>query len=107
MKIFVGNLSRDVTEDDLRRAFEPFGEVASVNVIKDRFSGEPRGFGFIEMSAKAAAESAIAELNGKDLKGRRLTVNEARPRTDDRGGGGPGSGAPRRPGGGGPGRRRF
>jgi RNA recognition motif-containing protein len=107
MKIFVGNLSRDVTEDDLRRAFEPFGEVASVNVIKDRFSGEPRGFGFIEMSAKAAAESAIAELNGKDLKGRRLTVNEARPRTDDRGAGGPGSGAPRRPGGGGPGRRRF
>ncbi len=106
MKIFVGNLSRDVTEDDLRRAFEPFGEVASVNVIKDRFSGEPRGFGFIEMSAKAAAESAIAELNGKDLKGRRLTVNEARPRTDDRGGG-PGGGGPRRPGGGGPGRRRF
>ncbi len=107
MKIFVGNLSRDVTEDDLRRAFEPFGEVASVNVIKDRFSGEPRGFGFIEMAQRSAAESAIAELNGKDLKGRRLTVNEARPRTDDRGGGGPGGGGPRRPGGGGPGRRRF
>lgn len=109
MKIFVGNLSRDVTEDDLRRAFEPFGEVASCNVIKDRFSGEPRGFGFIEMSAKGAAESAIAELNGKDLKGRRLTVNEARPRTDDRGGGGggPGGGGQRRPGGAGPGRRRF
>ena len=88
MNIFVGNLSHDVSDEDLRKAFEPFGEVKSATVIRDKFSGEPRGFGFVEMPAKAAAQSAIAGLNGKDLKGRAMNVNEARPRADDRGGGG-------------------
>ncbi|MGH8651038.1 MAG: RNA recognition motif domain-containing protein [Gammaproteobacteria bacterium] len=102
MNIFVGNLSRDVSDEDLRKAFEAFGEVASATVIKDKFSGEPRGFGFVEMPAKAAAQSAITEMNGKELKGRAVNVNEARPRSDDRGGGRkPGGG-----GGGGGGRRR-
>ena len=88
MNIFVGNLSHDVSDEDLRKAFEPFGEVKSATVIRDKFSGEPRGFGFVEMPAKAAAQSAIAGLNGKDLKGRAMNVNEARARADDRGGGG-------------------
>ncbi|UCF92007.1 MAG: RNA-binding protein [Desulfobacterales bacterium] len=87
MNIYVGNLSRDVTEEDLRQAFAAFGQIASVNVIKDKFSGESRGFGFVEMPAQAEAQSAIDGLNGKDLKGRTLNVNEARPRTDDRRGG--------------------
>ncbi len=101
MNIYVGNLSRDVTEQDLRQAFEAFGEVATVNIITDRFSGESRGFGFVEMPAKTDAQSAIDGLNGKDLKGRSLTVNEARPRSDKRrGGGGRGRG-------GGGGRRRV
>ncbi len=93
MNIFVGNLSRDVTEEDLRKAFEAFGQVASATVIKDKFSGESRGFGFVEMPANAEAQSAITGLNGKELKGRALNVNEARPRSDERGGG-------RKPGGG-------
>ncbi len=92
MKIYVGNLSRDVTEEDLRQAFEPFGEVASVNVIKDQFSGQSRGFGFVEMPAKTEAQAAINGLNGKALKGRMLTVNEARPRPEGRPGGGRGGG---------------
>jgi RNA recognition motif-containing protein len=96
MNIFVGNLSQAITEDDLRQAFEAFGEVASINVIKDKFSGKPRGFGFIEMPAKAEAQSAINGLNGSELKGQRLNVNEARPRDEGRRGG-------RRQGGG----RRF
>jgi len=82
--IYVGNLSRDVTEDDLKEAFEAFGEIASVNVIKDKFSGESRGFGFVEMPSKDEAQSAIDGLNGKDLKGQSLNVNEARPRTKSR-----------------------
>jgi RNA recognition motif-containing protein len=86
MNIYVGNLSRDATEDDLRAAFAAFGQVATVNIIKDRFSGEPRGFGFVEMPTRSEAQSAINSLNGKELKGRTLTVNEARPRR--RGGGG-------------------
>jgi len=90
MNIYVGNLSRDVTDDDLRQAFEAYGQVVSANVIKDKFSGESRGFGFVEMPAKAEALSAIGELNGKELKGRTLNVNEARPRPDRRGGGRPG-----------------
>lgn len=100
MNIYVGNLSRDVTEDDLRRAFEAFGQVTSANVIKDKFSGESKGFGFVEMPTKSEADAAVQGMNGKDLKGRNLTVNEARPRTEGgRGGGGrPGGG---RPGGGG------
>ncbi len=96
MNIYVGNLSREVTEEDLRQAFEAFGQVASVTVIKDKFSGESRGFGFVEMPAKAEAQSAITGLKDKELKGRTLKVNEARPRSENRRGG-------RRPGGG----RRF
>jgi RNA recognition motif-containing protein len=84
VNIYVGNLSRDVTEDDLQEAFGAFGQVASINIIKDRFSGESKGFGFVEMPEKAEAQAAIAGLNGKDLKGRALSVNEARPRTEGR-----------------------
>ncbi len=82
--IYVGNLSRDVTEDDLKEAFEAFGEIASVSVIKG-FSGESRRFGFVEMPSKDEAQSAIDGLNGTDLKGQSLNVNEARPRTKSRG----------------------
>jgi len=84
MNIYVGNLSHEVTEEDLRQTFEGFGQVESVNIIKDRYSGESRGFGFVEMPAKAEAQSAINDLNGKDLKGRALNVSEARPRAQDR-----------------------
>jgi len=91
MNIYVGNLSYEVAEEDLKQAFEGFGQVESVNIIKDRYSGESRGFGFVEMSDKAEAESAIEGLNGKELKGRSLNVNEARPRSEGgRGGGGGG-----------------
>lgn len=82
MNIYVGNLSRDVSEAELREAFQAFGEIQSCNIIKDKFTGESRGFGFVEMPNKDEAEKAIAALNGKDMKGRNLTVNEARPRTD-------------------------
>ena len=82
MNIYVGNLSRDVSESELKEAFQAFGEIQSCNIIKDKFTGESRGFGFVEMPNKEEAEKAIAALNGKDMKGRNLTVNEARPRTD-------------------------
>ena len=88
MNIFIGNLSRQVTDADLREAFEAHGAVASANVIKDKFTGESRGFGFVEMAAQAEAQAAIAALNGKDLKGRALNVAEAKPRTEGGGGGG-------------------
>jgi RNA recognition motif-containing protein len=103
MNIYVGNLPFEANEDDLRQAFSAFGQVATVNIIKDKFSGESRGFGFVEMPAKAEADAAIAGLNGTDIKGRTITVNEARPRTEGRGGGGGGGGrgGPRRGGGGG------
>lgn len=103
MRIFVGNLSHDVTDADLRKTFEAFGEVASATVLKDKLTGGSRGFGFVEMPAPAAAQAAISGLNRKPLKGRALTVNEARPRPDDGGGMGGGRGGPR-PGGGGGGR---
>jgi RNA recognition motif-containing protein len=90
--IYVGNLENSVTEEDLQQAFGAFGQVASASIIKDKFSGESRGFGFVEMPAKAEAEAAIAGMNGKELKGRTLSVNEARPRTERRGGGGGGGG---------------
>jgi RNA recognition motif-containing protein len=80
MNIYVGNLLQDVTEEDLRQAFEAFGQVESVKIIKDKLTGESRGFGFVEMPVKAEAQSAIDGLNGKDLKGQTLNVNEARPR---------------------------
>lgn len=106
MNIFVGNLSHDATEDDIREAFSTFGKVTSVSIIRDKFSGEPRGFGFVEMEAKDEAAAAITAMNGKDLKGRPLNVNEARPKTERSGGGGGGgggrfgSGGGRGPGGG-------
>ncbi len=86
MNIFVGNLSREASEDDLKQAFQAFGEVATASIIMDKFTRESKGFGFVEMPVKTEAEAAIAGLNGKDLKGRALTVNEARPR-EERGGG--------------------
>jgi len=103
MNIYVGNLSYEATEDDLREAFSRFGQVASVNTIKDRDTGRSKGFGFIEMPNQQEAQAAIAGLNGQELKGRPLNVNEARPRTErrdrggggGRGGGGRGSGGPR------------
>jgi RNA recognition motif-containing protein len=93
MNIFVGNLPRTATEEELRKAFEAFGEIASVAIIKDKFSGESRGFGFVEMADEAAAKAAIDGLNGKPMGGRNLTVNQARPKTE---GGGGGSGGGRR-----------
>jgi RNA recognition motif-containing protein len=112
MNIYVGNLSRDVVESDLKEAFQAFGEVQTASIIKDKFTSESRGFGFVEMPNKDEAEKAIAGMNGKDLKGRSLTVNEARARTDrPRTGGGFGGGAGRggsRSGfGGGGGSRRY
>ncbi len=88
MKIYVGNLSYDVTEQDLRQQFEAFGAVDSVAVIMDKFSGRSKGFAFVEMASKPESEAAITGLNGKQLKERTLTVNEARPKTDTRTGGG-------------------
>ena len=87
MKIYVGNLSYEVTEEDLRQEFGAFGEITSVNMIMDRDSGRPKGFGFVEMATKSEAEAAITGLNGKTLKDRTIVANEARPRTDNRGGG--------------------
>ena len=90
MNIYVGNLSFEVTDDDLRQAFEEFGAVESAAVIMDKFSGRSRGFGFIEMPTSDEAQAAISGLDGADLKGRNLKVNEAKPRNDSRGGGGGG-----------------
>jgi cold-inducible RNA-binding protein len=87
MKIYVGNLSYEVTEEDLRSAVEPFGQVESVTIIKDKYSGQSKGFGFVEMASKAEGQAAIDGLNGKELKGRALNVNEARPMGEGRGGG--------------------
>ncbi len=101
MNIYVGNLPREATEDDLRQAFEAFGQVSSAKIITDKFTGDSRGFGFVEMSNSTEAQAALTGLDGKDLKGRTLKVNEARPRTEGgRGGGGGGFGR----GGGGGGR---
>lgn len=94
MNIYVGNLSRDVSDEELRQAFAAFGQVSSATIIKDKFSGDSRGFGFVEMPNNTEAQAAIAGLNGKELKGRALNINEARPRVDNRrqGGGGRKSG---------------
>ena len=86
MKIYVGNLSYEVTEEDLRQEFAAFGEVTSANIITDKYSGRSKGFGFVEMASKSEAEAAITGLNGKTLKERTIIVNEARPRTDSRSG---------------------
>jgi len=93
LNIYVGNLDRQVTEEDLRKTFESFGQVESATILKDKFSGEPRGFGFVEMPAKAEARAAIDGLNGTELKERSINVNEAHPREENRRGkGGRGGG---------------
>ncbi|MBN2468823.1 MAG: RNA-binding protein [Deltaproteobacteria bacterium] len=111
MKIYVGNLAYGVTDEDLRQAFESFGQVESATIIKDKYSGESRGFGFVEMSSSAEAQSAIEGLSGTELKGRTLNVNEARPSPDrsrgGRGGGGGGGRGGGRGGRGGGGGRRY
>ena len=84
MNIYVGNMSYGITEEELRLAFEAFGQVESAAIIKDKYSGQSKGFGFVEMPTKAEAQSAIEGLNGTELKGRTLNVNEARPRTESR-----------------------
>jgi RNA recognition motif-containing protein len=86
MNIYVGNLSYDTTEDDLRIAFERFGQVTSATLIKDKYTGKSRGFGFVEMPSNEEAQAAIQGLNGTELTGRTLTVNEARPRDEGSGG---------------------
>lgn len=103
MNIYVGNLSTEVSEDDLQQAFSSFGEVARATIIKDRFSGESRGFGFVEMPTKDQAQAAIDGLNGQDLKGHALKVSEARPRAER----GESGGGERRGGGGSRGGRTF
>ncbi len=90
MNIYVGNLPFEASDDDLQQLFGTYGEVTTANVIKDRFSGESRGFGFVEMPARKDAEAAIAGLNGTDFKGRTITVNEAKPKAPKSGGGGGG-----------------
>ncbi|MBA7541863.1 hypothetical protein ES705_34179 [subsurface metagenome] len=112
MKIYVGNLSFDMTEEELQQEFASFGEVASVSIPTDRYSGRPRGFAFVEMPSVSEGQAAIAALNGKTVKSRTLTVDAARPRSDDRGGGYSGGGGRRSGGGGGGGgfdrgRRRY
>ena len=105
MNIYVGNLSYEVTEEDLQKAFEGFGQTESVKIIKDNYTGRSKGFGFVEMSDNSEAQSAIEGLNEKELKGRALKVNTARPRTENRrgsGGFGGGSRSGRKGGG-----RRF
>ena len=96
--IFVGNLSFRTTQEELLAAFSQFGNVERVNIVTDRDSGQSRGFAFVEMTEKRDAENAIAQLNGSDLNGRNMNVNEARPKTE---GGGPGFGGDRPRGGGG------
>jgi len=86
MRIYVGNLSYDVTEDELRQEFAAFGEVVSVIIIRDKYTGRPKGFGFVEMASVSEGQAAIAGLNGKTLKDRALNVDAARPRSDTRGG---------------------
>jgi len=92
MKLYVGNISFDTTEDGLKNAFAEFGEVEEVILITDRETGRPRGFGFVTMRDESAARAAIEGMNGKDLDGRSLNVNEARAKTERSGGGGRGRG---------------
>ena len=95
MRIYVGNLAYGITDQELEEAFAPFGQVESAQVVTDRYSGRSKGFGFVEMGDKEQAEAAIASLNAKELSGRALTVNEARPRPErgSFGGGGGGGGS--------------
>jgi RNA recognition motif-containing protein len=93
MNIYVGNLLRSLSETELKEVFQAYGTVQTASIIKDKMTGESRGFGFVEMPNKDEATKAISSLNGKDLKGRNMTVNEAKPRTEgQRGGGGFGGG---------------
>jgi len=92
VNIYVGNLSYSTTQDELRDAFAAFGAVESVNIIQDRETGRSKGFGFVVMTDKAQGEAAIAAMNDKDIGGRKIKVNEARPRTDSPSGGGRGGG---------------
>jgi RNA recognition motif-containing protein len=101
MNIYVGNLSYQATEDEIRSLFETYGQVSSVALIKDKMTGQPRGFGFVEMPNDSEAQKAIEGLNGKDMKGRSLSINQARPREERSGGGGGGFGGGRSGGGGG------
>jgi RNA recognition motif-containing protein len=94
-RLYVGGLSYDTSDDALRDHFAQVGSVESAMVARDRYSGRSRGFGFVEMDGDADAQKAIAELNGKDLDGRRLTVDEAKPRPEGTGGGGGGGGGRR------------
>jgi RNA recognition motif-containing protein len=82
MNIYVGNLSYNVSEENLRQAFEAFGQVTSARIVKDKYNGQSRGFGFVEMGEQSQAQAAIKGLNGKELLGKQMSVNEARPRTD-------------------------
>ena len=105
MNIFVGNLSFQTTQDELHAAFAQYGNVERVNIVTDRDTGQPRGFAFVEMTEQRDAETAISQLNGSELNGRALNVNEARPKPS--GGGGFGGGGRGRGGGGGGGRGRY
>jgi len=107
--LFVGNMSFQTTEADLRALFEPFGQITRVHLAMDRETGRARGFAFVEMPNDAEAAKAVAELDGKEFGGRNLKVNEARPKTEGRGPGGPGGprGFGGKGGGGGRGRERF
>jgi cold-inducible RNA-binding protein len=97
MNIYVGNLSFEAMEDEVRQLFAAYGDVSAVNLLTDKFTGRPRGFGFVEMPQQEQAQAAIQNLNGKEYMGRALTVNEARPKSDrPRGGGGGGGGGGRR-----------
>ncbi len=82
MNIFVGNIARSVSDDDLYMAFKTFGQVATSTIVRDKFTHEPRGFGFVEMLSKTEAQAAISGLNGSELQGQALKVNEARPREE-------------------------
>src|SRR6266545_1300898 len=104
--IFVGNLSYQVSEDELEAAFAAYGTVERVSIVRDRDTGQPRGFAFVEMTNSAEAANAIKALNGRELSGRAINVNEARPREERGGGGRFGGGGGRGPGGGGPRGRR-
>jgi RNA recognition motif-containing protein len=92
MNIYVGNLLRSLSETELKEVFQAYGTVQTASIIKDKMTGESRGFGFVEMPNKDEATKAISSLNGKDLKGRNMTVNEAKPRTEGQRGGGFGGG---------------
>ena len=99
MRIYVGNFGFDTSEQQIREAFEAFGQVQEVSLIQDRDTGRPKGFGFVEMPTNAEAQAAIEALNGKEFTGRSITVNEARPRQERSGGGGGGGGYGNRGGG--------